>query len=171
MFSYQGLGHHAGRLFALLNDGDTIDIPTAAARLGISVSHAGQILSQMVGARLLVKRGVRWGRTLRNVLHRAAELLGVDGVLGRRRARFTMERIRWRWWLDHLTARHSPATARSPRPTVQQPTLVFFDAQEHNAGILRYPHRADQPDRPDHHLAAEHVYAGRLDHLYGQAAA
>ncbi|MBD8104794.1 hypothetical protein [Plantibacter sp. CFBP 8775] len=171
VFTFQGLGHHAGRLFALLQDGDTVELQTAAARLGISASHAGRVLSQMVGVRLLVKRGTQWGRTLRNVFHRAAELLGVDGVLERRGERFTMERIRWRWWLDHLTARDAPANARSPRPTVEQPTLVFFDAQEHNAGVLRYPHRPDQPDRPDHHMAAEHVYAGRLDHLYGQTAA
>lgn len=99
LFTRDGLGRLAGRLYGLLRELPALTVDTAATLLGVTPGHAGTILSRLRHSKLIVKHRDGWARGRRDLRNTAARLLGVFGVLARRESRYQAERVVWAWWL------------------------------------------------------------------------
>ncbi|MBD8518868.1 hypothetical protein [Plantibacter sp. CFBP 8804] len=169
IFSHQGLGVVAGRLFGLLTRGATISVESAAALLGISALQTAHLFSRLKKHHLVTYRNGSLTHTRRKLLGKVAEALGVTGVLERRRQRFQRDRDLWAWFVDDLTQAAIPPSQRRNRTKAAQPTLVFLPTLElSDTGYPTYPRVDGSSGLRDTKQAASDYDAGYLDHIFGK---
>lgn len=161
LFTRAGHGHTAGRIYAELRDrAEPTTVDSAARLLGIDRRTATTALSRLRHARLIIKRGVGWLRSVRDLRDAAARRLGVLGTLAARARRYTHERDVWAWWLAEYETMSSSPRQRPRRPHVSARSL-FRDDRSGERNWPRYPRSAD--GRANHREAREYVEAGYLE--------
>ncbi|MBC7594931.1 MAG: hypothetical protein H7288_13505 [Kineosporiaceae bacterium] len=124
LFTRTGLGHLAGRTYALLRQVPSLTVESAARQLGVSLRHTATILSRLRKHRLIITHPQGWARAKRDLRDQAARTLGVLGVLVDRARRYRAEREVWAWWQAELATMTSAPRARPSRPHVTSRTLV-----------------------------------------------
>ncbi|TFB90013.1 hypothetical protein E3O10_07435 [Cryobacterium luteum] len=160
LFTRQGLGHLAGRIYTLLREHASLTIDSAARLLGVSSRYTATILSRLRRHRLIIKDSEGWARSCRDLRTMAARVLGVEGMLEARRERYGAERVVWAWWQAEYATMTSTPRQRSRRPHVSSRPL--FEAGTSGERIWpRYPRSPD--GRADHHQAREFVDEGVLN--------
>ena len=160
IFTRAGIGHLAGRAYALLREHPAVSIETAARFLGVSTRHAGTILSRLRHHKLIIKTRDGWARARQDLRRKAAQLLGIDGLLTDRAARYQAEREVWAWWQAELATMHAHPRQRPRRPHVTSRPL--FTANTAGERIWpRYPRSGGL--RADHRVARQLVDDGMLN--------
>jgi len=159
LFTRKGLGHLAGRLYALLRDHAFLTIDSAARLLGVTARHITVIFSRLRHSRLLVKQAGGWARARRDLRGRAAQALRVAGTLTARRDAYQAEREVWAWWLAEQATMSSIPKERPRRPHVSSRPL--FESRGAGERVWpRYPRGSD--GRANHKEARYYVNAGVL---------
>jgi DNA-binding MarR family transcriptional regulator len=151
LFTRAGLGHLAGKLYAMLRQFPALTIDTATRILGVSHRHTATILSRLRHHRLIVKHPDGWARSKRDLRDLAARALGVAGTLLDRAERYRAERDVWAWWQAELATMTTAPRHRPQRPHVSSRTLEFVDERPGERSWPRYPRAAD--GRGDHREA------------------
>lgn len=122
VFTRGGIGHMAGRAYALLAQLPSVTVESAARLLGISTRYAATILSRLRRHRLITDHAEGWVRARRDLRDAAARVLGVAGVLIARVESYRIDREVWAWWqaetahmltAPHKRQRRRHATART----------------------------------------------------------
>jgi hypothetical protein len=159
LFTRQGLGHLAGRVYALLAVTPSLTVQTAAKLLGVTSRWAATVLSRLRHHRLVILHKAGWARSKQDLRAQAAKILGVAGVLVDRANRYRAERDVWAWWQAEVTTMRTAPQHRPRRPHVSSRTL--FESTKPGERVWpRYPR--DDARRGDHKSAAELVLAGVL---------
>ncbi|WP_233201649.1 hypothetical protein [Cryobacterium sp. Y11] len=161
LFTRPGLGHLAGKVYALLAQHPALTIDTAARLLGVSTRHTATIFSRLRRHRLIVKHVEGWARAKRDIRDLAARIVGVAGLLLDRANRYRAEREVWEWWQAEVATMNAAPRRRSKRVDVSSRPL-FRDANAPGERVWpRYPRSSDQ--RGDHRSARELVDMGVLN--------
>ncbi|WP_241981336.1 hypothetical protein [Cryobacterium algoritolerans] len=159
LFTRKGLGHLAGRLYALLREHASLTVESAARLLGVTVRHTTVIFSRLRRSRLLVKHAGGWARARRDLRDVAARVLRLAGTLEARMEAYQCEREVWAWWLAEQSTMSSIPRERPRRPHVSSRPL--FDAAASGERVWpRYPRGSD--GRANHREARYYVNAGVL---------
>jgi DNA-binding transcriptional ArsR family regulator len=159
LFTRAGLGHLAGRLYALLREHSALTIDSAARLLGVSPRHTTTILSRLRRHRVVIRHAQGWAMSRRDLRTQAARVLGVAGVLEARRALYRAERVVWEWWLAEYATMTSTPRQRPRRPHVLSRPLFEASAQGERVWP-RYPRLSD--GRANHREARGYVDEGVL---------
>ena len=160
LFTRRGLGHLAGKLYALLRQHPSLTIDSAARFLGVTARHTATILSRLRRHKLLVVHRDGWARSKQDLRNQAALQLNVLGTLLARAERYRIEREVWAWWQAELTTMMSAPRSRPRRPHVSSRPL--FEASTPGERIWpRYPRAST--NLADHRSALELVGAGLLN--------
>jgi DNA-binding IscR family transcriptional regulator len=160
LFTRGGLGHLAGRLYAEIAGHRQITLSYVAKLLGVGVVHATTVMSRLRKHRLLVKDGVGWTRSRRDLRDAAARVEGVWGALEDRARRYAAERETWAWWQAEVITMSTPPQHRPRRPHVTS-RPIFTDQSPGERTWPRYPRSSDR--RGDHKSARLLVLEGALD--------
>ncbi|WP_233201688.1 hypothetical protein [Cryobacterium sp. Y11] len=161
LFTRSGLGHLAGKVYALLAQHPALTLDRAARLLGVSTRHTATIFSRLRRHRLIVKRAEGWSRAKRDLRDLAARVIGVAGLLLDRANRYRVEREVWEWWQAEVATMNAAPRRRSKRVDVSSRPL-FRDANAPGERVWpRYPRSGDQ--RGDHRSARELVDLGMLN--------
>ena len=161
LFTRAGLGHLAGKLYAMLRQFPVLTVESAARILGVTTRHAATVLSRLRRHRLIVKCAEGWARSKRDLRDSAARLIGVAGTLADRAERYRAEREVWAWWQAELASMTTTPRDRPRRPHVSSRPL-FRDANASGERVWpRYPRSSDQ--RGDHRSARQLVDLGVLN--------
>ena len=161
LFTRPGLGHLAGKVYALLAQHASLTIDTAARLLGVSSRHTATILSRLRTHRLIVRHADGWARAKKDFRDRAARVVGVAGLLLDRARRYQAEREVWAWWQAEVVTMNSGPRRRPKRVHVSSRPL-FRDTNAPGERVWpRYPRSSTQ--RGDHRSARELVDLGVLD--------
>lgn len=159
LFTRPGLGHLAGKIYALLRREASVTVDSTARMLGVTARTAATNLSRLRSHRLIVKHTDGWRRSLRDLRVTAARALGVDGLLEDRAHRYSIEREVWAWWQAELAHRSSAPRARPRRPHITSRPL--FD--DSSAGERVWPlYPRDAAGRGDHREALQWGRTGML---------
>lgn len=160
LFTRPGLGHRAGQLYAALSgQTEPMTVAAAARRLGLTPRHTTTIMSRLRKAKLLIRRGDGWLRSVRDLRDRAARFLGLDGILKLRGSRYRAERSVWTWWLAEYATMQSKPQERPRRPHVTS-RPIEFTSEPGERSWPRYPRHAD--GTANHKEARYYVDAGVL---------
>jgi len=159
LFTRGGLGHLAGRLYALLGNRESVTVESVARVLGVPVRHALTVVSRLRHSKLLVRAKDGWVRARPDLRNQAARSLGVLGVLRARAERYAAEREVWAWWRAELSTMTARPGSR-PRRVHVTSRLVFESNTSGERVWPRYPRRSDL--RGDHRQARHYVDAGVL---------
>lgn len=160
LFTRAGLGHLAGKVYAILRRHPSITVDSAARILGTSTRYTATILGRLRQHRLIVKHRDGWARARRDLRDAAARALGIAGTLLDRARRYRAEREVWTWWQAELTTMNASPRMRPRRPAASSRPL--FEADRPGERIWpRYPRSADR--RADHRSARELVQLGVLN--------
>jgi DNA-binding IscR family transcriptional regulator len=160
LFTRAGLGHLAGRTYALLRQHAALTVESAAVLLGMTARHMTTIMSRLRRHRLIISHVGGWARSRQDLRTQAARTVGVDGYLVDRAHRYSVERETWQWWLAELTTMNSSPKSRPRRQHVSSRPL--FEAETDGERIWpRYPRSADR--RADHKSARSLVFDGFLN--------
>jgi DNA-binding IscR family transcriptional regulator len=151
LFTRGGLGHLAGKVYAMLRQFPALTIDTAARILGVSPRHTATILSRLRHHKLIVKHPEGWARAKRDLRDLAARALGVAGALLDRAERYRAERDVWAWWQAELATMTTTPRHRPRRPHVSSRTFELVDERPGERSWPRYPRAAD--GRGDHREA------------------
>jgi len=160
LFTRRGLGHLAGKLYALLKHYPSVTVETAARLLGVTARHTATIMGRLRRHKLLVGHREGWARSKQDLRDQAAKVLGVAGTLVARAERYRVEREVWAWWQAEVTTMTTHPRHRPRRPHISSRPL--FEAT--NAGERvwpRYPRASN--NLADHRSALELVAAGNLN--------
>lgn len=170
LFTRVGLGHLAGRMYALLRQVPSVTVDSAARLLGVSPRHTATVLSRLRVHRLIVPLRRVWVRAKRDVRDTAARILGVTGVLAARAQKYQTERELWAWWQAEVDTMSTTPRARPPRRHVTSRPLLE-SAAPGEQWFPRYPRSGD--GRGDHREARYWVENGMLapDSLWFASAA
>ena len=161
LFTRSGLGHLAGKVYALLAQHPALTIDVAARLLGVSTRHTATIFSRLRKYRLILKHVGGWARARQDVRDRAARIVGVAGLLLDRARRYRAEREVWAWWQAELATMTTTPRNRPRRPHVSSRPL-FRDANASGERVWpRYPRSSDY--RGDHRSARQFVDDGALN--------
>ena len=171
LFTRAGLGHLAGKLYAILRQHPALTVESAARILGVSTRHVVTVLSRLRRYKLIVKYVDGWARSKRDLRDSAARLLGVAGTLADRAERYRAEREVWGWWQAELATMTTTPRRRPRRPHVSSRTLEFTDTTPGERAWPRYPR--DGEGRGDHREARFWATHGMLspDSLWWSSAA
>ncbi|MCM6761272.1 hypothetical protein NB037_02460 [Rathayibacter sp. ZW T2_19] len=159
LFTRSGLGHLAGKVYALLGREASVTVDSTARMLGVTARTAATSLSRLRSHRLIVKHIDGWRRSLRDLRTTAARVLGVDGLLEDRAYRYGIEREVWAWWQAELAYRSSAPRERPRRPHVTSRPL-FEDSSSGERVWPLYPR--DAAGRGDHREALHWGRTGML---------
>ena len=160
LFTRGGLGHLAGKLYALLRQYPSLTVDSAARLLGVTARHTATILSRLRRYKLLVVHRDGWARSKQDLRSQAASQLNVLGTLLARAERYRIEREVWAWWQAELSTMHSAPRSRPRRPHVSSRPL--FEASTRGERVWpRYPRAST--NLADHRAALELVGAGVLN--------
>ena len=174
----QGLGHHAGAVFAALETlgeaaGGWVSLEGLTEQTGRSTADVLTLLSALAGHRLARPGPSRpggveptWSAGSRRHRTRAAQALGSDGALAARRRRVAVDRQVWAWWLAELDWMHTRARdrpeyrssrhgrSRQPGPGQQTLPLPAATTARHRFGPYpRHAGRGGSSGRADHAVA------------------
>ena len=171
LFTRAGLGHLAGKLYALLRTIRSITVDSAARMLGVSARYTTRILSRLRQHKLIVKHTAGWARAKRDLRDHAARAIGVAGTLQNRAERYQIECEVWGWWQAEMDTMTATPRKRSWRPHVSARTLEFTDTTPGERRWPRYPRSSD--GRADHREARYWAANGMLapDSLWWSSAA
>ena len=159
LFTYEGLGHFAGKVFALIQPGHRLNLEEIRRTLGISHRHAVASLSLLRKNHLVIRAGNRWTRSKRDLRTAAAQILGVAGTLAARATTYQVDRDVWQWWQAEYATMTSTPRLRPRRPHVTSRPL--FEPPPRGERIWpRYPRDVD--GRADHRRARQYVRDGFL---------
>ena len=160
LFTRQGLGHLAGKIYALLRQHPSLTVDTAARLLGVSRRHTTTILSRLRKHRLIIRHPYGWARARRDLRDLAARRTGVAGTLADRARRYRAERDVWAWWQAEVDTMTTSPRNRPRRPGVTARPL-FQSEKPGERTWPRYPRTADR--RGDHRTATQLVLDGALN--------
>jgi hypothetical protein len=160
LFTYQGLGHFAGKLYAHLAESTGAHVDDLRRALGMQTRHVITALSRLRSVRLVVRRPGGWARSRTDLRDKGAKILGVAGILERRRHRFVVDREVWAWWQAEYATMTSSPRVRPRRPHVTSRPLFSAEKSLGERVWPRYPRRSD--GQADHREARWHVEAGHL---------
>jgi len=160
LFTRAGLGHLAGKSYALLRQFPALTVDTAAKILGVTARHTATILSRLRQHKLIIKHQDGWARAKRDLRDRAARIVGVAGMLMDRARRYQAEREVWAWWQAELITMTTAPQRRPRRPHVSSRTLEFVETPGERLWP-RYPRGRD--GRGDHREARYWATNGMLD--------
>ena len=166
VFTYQGLGHQAGQVWALMRAGAAWLAEDLARMLQVSFGRASEILSRLRKLKLARNTSEGWTAGRRDLRRSAAERLGVTGFVEARAAGHEVDRTIWRWWRAEFERMTTPPWERTKRRHVTDRSLGSGDADTRRGEIEwpMYPRRRDDPRAvADHRRAREDVEAGLLD--------
>ena len=171
LFTRAGLGHLAGKLYAMLRQFPALTVESAARILGVTTRHMVTVLSRLRRHKLIVEHAEGWARSKRDLRGSAARLIGVAGVLADRAERYRAEREVWAWWRAELASMTTTPRRRPRRPHVSSRTLEFTDTTPGERAWPRYPRNVE--GRGDHREARFWVTHGMLspDSLWWSSAA
>ncbi|PPF31235.1 hypothetical protein C5C10_14535 [Rathayibacter sp. AY1A3] len=159
LFTRAGLGHLAGKAYALLRREGTLALDAAAALLGVTTRTAATALSRLRAHRLIVKHTHGWTQAKRDRRTAAARAIGVDGALTDRAHRYDVEREVWAWWQAELAHRSSSPRQRPRRRHVSSRPLF----EDTTAGERVWPlYPRDAAGRGDHREALHWGRTGML---------
>ena len=159
IFSYEGLGHFAGIVYAFLQENTGYTVSQLVLKLGMRHRHVVASLSRLRKHRLVVHAGAGWARSRRDARAQIARRLGVRGILSARAQTYQVDREVWEWWQAEYATMTSAPRYRPPRRHVTSRPL--YDAQNGAEMVWpRYPR--DRDGLGDHVRAREHVRAGHL---------
>ena len=161
LFTRAGLGHLAGKLYALLRQHPALTIDTAARTLGVTPRHTTTIFSRLRHNRLVVKHRGGWARAKQDLRDHAARILGVAGTLADRARRYQAERDVWTWWQTEVTTMTTAPRNRPRRRHVSSRPLFEPTTTSGERTWPRYPRTPDQ--RGDHKAARHLVLIGALN--------
>jgi len=160
LFTRGGLGHLAGRLYAEIAGRSQVTLDIAAKLLRVSLGHATVVMSRLRRHRLVIRDGVGWARSRRDLRDAAARAEGVSGALADRARRYAAERETWAWWQAEVTTMSAPPRQRPRRPHVTS-RPIFSDQSSGERTWPRYPRLSDR--RADHKSAMQLVLEGALN--------
>lgn len=166
VFTYQGLGHYAGLVYAHIANGTPGTVESIRQALGMSARHAIASLSLLRAHRLIVRLKGGWTRAKRDFRARVARILGVAGVLEQRLDRYRVDRQLWAWWQADYAIMSGRPREKPPRPHVTSRPLEFRTV-EYSAVALgeklwpRYPRNSDGTG--NHREARGYIEEGLLD--------
>lgn len=181
----QGLGHHAGAVFAALETvgeaaGGWASVEDLGERTGRSAAELTALLRLLAAHRLARCRpdgpgrtGPTWCAGSRRHRTTAARTLGIDGVLAERVRAVAVDRQTWAWWLAELAWMHTPARSRperaragrTRRPGPGQQTLPLpgaISARHRHGAYPRHPGRGGASGRADHAAARAVLQSGAV---------
>ena len=159
VFTHRGLGHVAGRAYAMLRDSSALTRDAVARDLGVGVGRAGELLSRLWRHRLIRRDGCGWTRVRRDLRGAAARRLKVVGVLIDRARRYAEEREVWAWWQAEYATMTQQPRGRPRRQGVSARAL-FEEATPGERVWPRYPR--DAHGLADHREARYWVVEGVL---------
>ncbi|MWV51516.1 hypothetical protein GRS96_19825 (plasmid) [Rathayibacter sp. VKM Ac-2803] len=159
LFTRAGLGHLAGKVYALLRREASVTVEVTARLLGVGSRTAATNLSRLRSHRLIVKHTDGWRRAARDLRTAAARALGVDGLLEDRAHRYSVEREVWAWWQAELAHRSSTPRERPRRRHVTSRPLFENPSPGERVWPL-YPR--DAAGRGDHREALHWGRTGML---------
>ncbi|WP_426624422.1 helix-turn-helix domain-containing protein [Leifsonia sp. McL0607] len=165
VFTYAGLGHQAGQIWALMREGAAWTVEAVARVFQISFERAAALLSKLRRVKLVRPTQEGWSAGRRDLRGSAAEKLGVLGVLKARIQQHEDDRMLWRWWRAEYDKMTSPTKRRPKRRHVTDRPLEWGTAVEQDGELdwPMYPRRGDDPRQPgDHRRARFSVEAGHL---------
>lgn len=160
LFTRAGLGHLAGKIYALLRQIPALTVESAARLLGVSIRHTATILSRLRRHKLIVKHPEGWARSKRDLRDHAARTEGVAGALADRAERYRAEREVWAWWHAEVARMTTTPRARLRRVHVTSRTLEFTDSRPGERSWPLYPR--DRDGRGDHRMARYWAVNGML---------
>jgi DNA-binding IscR family transcriptional regulator len=171
LFTRAGLGHAAGKVYALLRTTPIATVEVLAQQLGLGMRYTATILSRLRTHKLLAKHVHGWTRSKRDLRDHVARILGVAGVLAARIETYRVEREIWAWWQAETSTMAAPPRRRPRRPHVSSRTLSFEPAPTGERSWPRYPRSGD--GRGDHREARFWAVNGMLapDSLWWSSAA
>jgi hypothetical protein len=171
LFTRAGLGHLAGKAYALLRLIPSLTVQTAARHLGVTTRHTATVLSRLRTHHLLVKHSEGWARSKRDLRNQAARNLGVAGTLADRFERYRIEREVWAWWQAEVATMTAGPRQRPRRSHVSSRTLELGPTTPGERSWPRYPRASD--GRGDHREAHYWATNGMLapDSLWWSSAA
>ncbi|MEF2978108.1 hypothetical protein [Subtercola sp. YIM 133946] len=161
LFTRAGLGHLAGKIYAVLRQIPALTVESAARLLGVSTKHTITVLSRLRRHKLIIRHPEGWARSKRDLRDHAAKVIGVAGLLLDRANRYAKEREVWAWWLAEVNQMNSTPRRRTRRPHVSSRTLQFIDDLPGERQWPRYPRAAD--GRADHKEARYWALNGMLE--------
>ena len=160
LFTRRGLGHLAGKLYALLNQHPSLTIERAAGLLGVTARHTATVLGRLRRHKLLVTHRDGWARSKQDLRDQAARILDVAGTLVARVERYRVEREVWAWWQAEVTTMTTAPRNRPRRLHVSSRPL--FEVSTAGERVWpRYPRASN--NLADHRSALELVGAGLLN--------
>ncbi len=165
VFTYRGLGHQSGQIWALMRAGAAWSVEQLAGAFELSFERSAELLSRLKRLRLVRHSSEGWTAARRDLRRSAAERLGVTGFVEARAAGHEVDRIVWRWWRAEFERMTTPPWQRSKRRHITDRALGWSD---HGRGgeveWPMYPRRRDDPRAlADHRRAREYAEAGLLD--------
>lgn len=165
VFSYQGLGHQAGQVWALMRAGAVWSVQHLARIVQVTCERATAILSSLRRLKLARSTPEGWTAARRDLRRSAAERLGCTGVVEARAAGHEVDRTIWHWWRAEFERMTSPPWQRPKRRHVTDRALrLVSNSRGGEVDWPMYPRRGDDPRAlADHRRAREAVEAGLLD--------
>ncbi|MFJ8896625.1 hypothetical protein ACIRCZ_18730 [Leifsonia sp. NPDC102414] len=166
VFSYRGLGHQAGQLWALMRAGAIWTVDGVARTFQMTHEHATKLLSRLRRVKLIRFTSEGWTSGRRDLRRSAAGRLGVVGVLEERMAGHEVDRELWRWWRSEYERMTSPPRRRPKRRHITDRPLTWAEAPARGGEREwpMYPRIGDDPRaRADHRRARLDVDAGLLE--------
>ncbi|MFJ8896828.1 hypothetical protein ACIRCZ_19755 [Leifsonia sp. NPDC102414] len=166
VFTYGGLGHQAGQLWALMRAGSAWTVDGVARIFQMTHERATAILSRLRRVKLIRVTEEGWTGSRRDFRRSAAERLGVIGVLEARQVGHEVDREIWRWWRAEYERMTTPPQLRPKRRHITERTLTWTEspARSGEREWPMYPRIADDPrGRADHRRARADVDAGLLE--------
>lgn len=161
LFTYQGLGHYAGLVYAHIANGLPATVASISQLLGMSTRHTVVSLSLLRANRLIIRLKDGWTRAKRDLRARAARALGVAGVLELRQGRYQVDRQLWAWWQAEYAVMTGRPRDRPPRPHVTSRPLEFTAVALGERLWPRYPR--DPDGLANHREARQYIEDGFLD--------
>lgn len=163
VFTRAGLGPTARRVFEVLTQ-DEVEESVVSERSGLPLGRVRAVIARMKRFALIVRRRAGWRRARNDHRPRAAERLGVFGVLARRDQRYDWEREVWAWWNAEMTHRAGRASPPRRRPDPGQG--VMFRLSDLRGDDLSWPsYPRDTEGQADHRMAMRYVKRGMLQAL------
>lgn len=160
LFTRGGLGHLAGKLYALLRSQPNLTRENCEKILGIGSRYATKSLSQLRFFRLIVKSGDGWRLSKRDLRSKVAEALGVADALADRARRYLIERKTWTWWLTEYDRMHTKPQKR-PRRRHVTARPIFDGERRGERSWPTYPR--DRDGKANHKDARYLISVGALE--------
>lgn len=166
VFTYRGLGHQAGQLWALMRAGAAWSVDGVARTFQMTHDRAAVLLSRLRRVKLVRMCEEGWTSGRRDLRRAAAQRLNVIGVLEARKEGHRVDRELWRWWRAEYERMTTPPHERSRRRHITDRPLTWSErsSRDGEREWPMYPRHGDDPRaRADHRRARQNIDAGLLE--------